>query len=80
MCQPTVCAWVHMGACAWAWWWGPRRGGQTRPPRPLLCGPNHVHQSEGRGVVYVAPGCFAHPGGRTFWLDGVCKGRRAQGQ
>ena len=34
-------------------------------------------QSRGRGWVYVAPGCSAHPGGRTFWLGGVCKGRRA---
>ena len=27
--------------------------------------------------VYASPGCFAHPGARTFWLGGVCKGRRA---
>jgi len=40
----------------------------------------------GRGVVYVAPGCFAHPKSRAFWLGGECEGgqlsvgRRAQGQ
>jgi len=28
----------------------------------------------------VAPGCFAHPGRRAFWLGGGCDGRRAQGQ
>ena len=28
----------------------------------------------------MASGGFAHPGGQTFWLGGVCKGRRAQGQ
>ena len=40
----------------------------------------------GRGVVYVTPGCFAHPNCQTFWLGGVSgggqlsEGRRAQGQ
>ena len=34
----------------------------------------------GRGVLYVAPGCFAHPKSRAFWLGGGSEGRRAQGQ
>ena len=40
----------------------------------------------GGGVVYVTPGCFAHPKTRPFWLGGVSKDgqlseeRRAQGQ
>jgi hypothetical protein len=33
-------------------------------------------QSKGRECVYVSPGCFAHPGARTFWLGGGCKGGR----
>ena len=37
-------------------------------------------------MVYVTPGCFAHPKTRAFWLGGVSgggqlsEGRRAQGQ
>ena len=31
-------------------------------------------------VMYVSPGCFAHPGPRTCWLGGESEGRRAQGQ
>ena len=37
-------------------------------------------------VVYVTPGCFAHPKPRAFWLGGMSgggqlsEGRRAQGQ
>ena len=40
----------------------------------------------GRVVVYVTPGCFAHPKCRTFWLGGASGGgqlsedRRARGQ
>ena len=29
----------------------------------------------GRGVVYVAPGCFAHPKSRAFWLGGAARPR-----
>ena len=46
-----------------------------RGPLPAL----HEH-SPRRGVVYVAPGCFAHPESRAFWLGGGSEGRRAQGQ
>jgi len=37
----------------------------------------HTHDStpsQGRGWVYVSPGCFAHPEPRAIWLGGVCKG------
>ena len=80
MCQPTVCAWVHMGACAWAWWWGLRGAGVKRGLQGRCSAAQIMCTRVRGGVVYVAPGCFAHPGGRAFWLGGVCKGRRAQGQ
>jgi hypothetical protein len=42
--------------------------------------PRAAQTRRGRGAVYVAPGCFAHPKSRAFWLGGGSEGRRAQGQ
>ena len=32
-------------------------------------------QSKGQGWVYAAPGCFAHPKSRAFWLGGAARPR-----
>ena len=37
-------------------------------------------QRRERGAVSVAPGRYAHPKSRAFWLGGGSEGRRAQGQ
>jgi len=53
----------------------PGGGGTCRPlPGGRFAASNDSTPSQGRGWVYVSPGCFAHPGGRAFWLGGGCRG------
>ena len=63
----------------------PRSSGRGAPngavgskdgPRGPLRGASVTHAKYGKGNGHVAPGCFAHPGTRAFWLGGGCAGGR----
>ena len=70
-CSQTV---ISLGACHEDHGYTTTRAYTTTPTHRYSMS---AVQRKGSGVVHVSPGCLAHPGPRTFWLGGVCKGLRA---